>query len=232
MDVLFTLTLIFAAGFIPALLWLWLVLSEDRANPEPRKRLVISFLAGAVAVLVVLPFQEYIFDSPVSFAAMILLWALSEEIIKFAFSAVFALHTKDADEPIDEIIYLAATALGFAAFENMLFLWEPLMTGNISQGVIIAHMRFVGSTLVHLVSSIIIGTFLAETFFSSRFKKVLMVFVGIFIATLFHASYNLLIMDTSNASVLPTFMALWVTALSVLSYAHHLKKRYIIKLSA
>ena len=109
--------LAFILGFIPALIWLWFWLKED-AHPEPAKMITLSFIGGMVAVLFALPLQKLVYFyfkdlQNLSF----LLWASIEEISKFGFVWFIALRNKKlADEPIDDIIYLIVSALGFLTF--------------------------------------------------------------------------------------------------------------------
>lgn len=222
-----TFTLIFCSGFLPALLWLWLILKEDRVHPEPRMRLVLSFLGGMAGVLAVLPLQIFIVDN-LNFGqpTLTIVLAATEEITKFLFCFFIALHTKDTDEPIDEVIYLAATALGFAALENSLFLTTPLISGQLGQGLAIANARFLGSTLVHVVSSGTIGIFLAGVFYKK--DKFFAVLCGLVIAVALHASYNLLIIDGNRYDIALAFSGLW-TACLVLLYVVNCVKHMVYK---
>src|SRR3954469_15999840 len=81
-------------GILPALVWLFFWLREDRINPEPKLRILETFLAGMLAVLLVLPVQEWVNgilpgSGPIAF----LLWAVLEETFKFAAAYFAALRT-------------------------------------------------------------------------------------------------------------------------------------------
>ena len=43
-------------GILPALLWLWFWLHEDRLHPEPRKTIMFMFLSRNVIVTLLLQF--------------------------------------------------------------------------------------------------------------------------------------------------------------------------------
>ena len=47
-----------AGGILPALAWLWFWLREDSDHPEPRRLIALAFLAGMVAVAVVIPLEK------------------------------------------------------------------------------------------------------------------------------------------------------------------------------
>ena len=51
MSLSLSITLVITLGFAPPLLWLWFWLKEDK-RPEPRKEIMIVFLAGMAMVLV------------------------------------------------------------------------------------------------------------------------------------------------------------------------------------
>ena len=75
------LLLAFLGGTIPAVLWLLFWLREDREDPEPLRFLVLTFIAGMLAVILVLPIEKYISGLKFGNTALIFLWAASEEII-------------------------------------------------------------------------------------------------------------------------------------------------------
>jgi len=216
-----TFTLIIVAGFLPALLWLWLILKEDRVHPEPRMRLILSFLGGMMAVVVVIPLQMLLVESYSDQPLLTIGLAAIEELAKFAFAYYFALKTFDADEPVDEIIYMVTTALGFAALENSLFLTSPLINGHYTSGLLIAHARFLGSTLVHIVSSGIIGIALARMFYIKN-KSYGLLF-GLIIAIALHSLYNLLIINSDTNSVSLAFSGLWIISVVLIYVVNHVK---------
>ncbi len=230
-NLLYTFTLIIIGGFLPAFIWLWLILKEDREHPEPRHRLVISFFAGMGAVVVALIVETFIHDSPNIFGIIaitpliqIILFAATEELAKYFLCNVSSLHSKAVDEPIDMFIYMAVTALGFAALENSLFLAKPFIDGNFTQAFLIAHVRFVGSTLVHLACSGIVGLYLAETYYKrSRFEALIL---GLVFATALHSLYNFFIMSGSTTSTLGVFIGLWIVCVALVLVLNHAKKHF------
>ena len=234
-----TVILLYAAvaGLIPAVIWLGLILFEDREHPEPRKRLVYSFAAGMLGVLLVLPYQliaKQLIDPDMLKTGIFALgiqygiFAFLEETMKFALTYIFALRTRDVDEPLDEIVYLAAVALGFAALENSLFLLNPLISGEIGTAFLITNIRFVGATLVHLVSAVIIGVFMANSFYKPKRTRLLMAFCGILVATVFHTLYNIFLKTAGTGDLFAVFLSLWVVAGYVLLWMHFFRKRYIM----
>jgi len=53
-----TLGLSFVGGILPALIWLWFWLKEDKENPEPKGLLFLTFILGMIAVIIILPLEK------------------------------------------------------------------------------------------------------------------------------------------------------------------------------
>src|SRR5574343_193644 len=107
--------LAFILGLIPALIWLWFWLKED-VHHEPAKMITLSFIGGMVAVILVLPLQQIIYDYlKTDEYTPFLLWASLEELFKFIIIYFIALSRRVTDEPIDTIIYMIVGALGVVA---------------------------------------------------------------------------------------------------------------------
>src|SRR3990167_316972 len=160
-------TLIYAAlgGILPALVWLSFWLREDRKNPEPNGLIVKTFLLGMFAVLLVLPFQKGVeMLIPGTTLVTLFLWAFFEETFKLSAGYFGGLHTVDDNEPIDPMIYMITAALGFVALENTLFILGPMIDGNVLESLVTGHMRFIGASLLHIVSSGFVGMALAFSF--------------------------------------------------------------------
>ena len=50
-------------GTVPALLWLWFWLKEDKKHPEPRLLIALAFLFGMLVVLPVLKIEELVYEA-------------------------------------------------------------------------------------------------------------------------------------------------------------------------
>jgi protease PrsW len=201
----------FILGLIPALLWLWFWLKED-IHPEPAKMVTLSFFGGMVSVLVVLEVQKFIYTQVGSHLTLsFFLWAATEEIFKFLFVYFIALQNKSTDEPIDDIIYLIVSALGFVTLENTLFL-IPMIGGggDILDTVISGNLRFIGASLLHVMSSATIGICMALAFYKSLRKKIAYTLIGIAIAIVLHTSFNLFIINGAPGDIFFIFGTVWI----------------------
>ena len=199
----------FLVGMIPTLFWLWFWLREDKDRPEPYRLIALSFIAGMVIVPLVLPLQKVALQLFTDFN-LILVWVTIEETLKYAVALALILWHKDVDEPIDLIIYMIAVALGFAALENMLFLFNPLVAGDLTGSIITGNFRFLGATLLHVLASGTVGAFLALSFYKRDIIKLIAGTLGLCIAIVLHALFNFFIMDASGETILGVFLFVWM----------------------
>ncbi len=197
-------------GILPSLLWLRFYLHKD-CHPEPRAMIVKTFLLGILlaplavaaqwlfgASMNLLATSYAVGDSPAFF-----LWAaFVEEIVKFLVVYYLVLHDPNFDEPVDGMIYLITAALGFAAIENILVLFHNMGGGTEACILGLQNMwcvlgfRTVGATLLHTLSSGLLGYFLALSWFYHHHQKKFIWF-GIAIATLTHFAFNYLLLNLS-----------------------------------
>ncbi|PIR69256.1 MAG: hypothetical protein COU47_04130 [Candidatus Niyogibacteria bacterium CG10_big_fil_rev_8_21_14_0_10_46_36] len=209
----------FLGSIIPVIIWLWFWLKED-PHPNPRRILIATFLGGALAVPIALIgeilaaksaeaigiFNETTFPFMLLFA-----WAGIEEFTKYKATSIIALHRPGFNEPIDAPIYLITAALGFAAFENTIFLFNAFQEAPVL-GLITGQLRFLGATLLHVTASGIVGVSIAYSFFHAESRK-RNVFGGLFTATLLHTLFNFFILKQENGNALQVFIGVWIAAI-------------------
>ena len=203
------LTYALLAGMLPALLWLWFWLKEDNLHPEPRSILAISFIAGCISVVIAIIFEKFAQETIADTNARYIVWAAIEEVVKFLAVALVAFHASILDEPIDAMIYCITVALGFAALENAFFLFSPLSSGELTKSIVTGNLRFIGASLVHVVSSASIGFMIGITFYRGIFVKMIAIILGIILAITLHASFNLAIIYGTAMTTLKIFGWVW-----------------------
>lgn len=191
------------AGFLPSLLWLHFYLRKD-LHPEPKRRLIEVFalgmllapLAGVAQWLFVYFGSSLAPGADVANSSVFFFWAaFSEEVVKLLAVYYLVIHIPEFDEPVDAMIYLITGALGFAAVENMLVIYENI-PNVISLTVRILALRTLGATLLHALSSGLVGYFLALSWFHEPHRRKLLWF-GVGCATVFHFSFNVLLLHFS-----------------------------------
>lgn len=210
-----------AAAFTPALVWLFFFLRED-LHPEPRKLIAKLFIAGALASIPVFLLQsgaEWLLVG--RFTALVVVLALIEEVFKFL--AAYAIVRKNPafDEPIDAMVYMVAASLGFATVENVFVtgsgfsLSASLGSFFLGGGALTAlTFRFVGATLLHALSSVLVGYFWARGWTLHRVPS--FVVRGIVVATAVHAIFNFLIYRFQEVNLIVPTLFLVVAGFFVL----------------
>lgn len=197
-------------GILPALVWLFFWLREDRKNPEPNRLILRTFLFGMIAVVLVLPFQkgvEMLFPELITLS--IFLWALLEEVFKLIAGYFGGLHSVEDNEPLDPLVYMVTAALGFVALENALFIFGPLSNGEGVQSFITGNLRFIGASLLHTVSSGMVGTALSLSFYKKRVARTINLAIGLVTAIVFHIIFNLLIINMGGKGTTLAFLMVW-----------------------
>ncbi len=224
-----TLGYAFLGGLLPSFIWLYFLLKEDARCPEPRRLIALTFVAGMAAVPLALPPEKW---ACVQFALnplaactlgqstwqtlglkTLISWALIEEILKYVMAAAFILWRGAVDEAPDYVVYMITVALGFAAAENMLFLVTPISGGQLAAGFFTGDIRFLGSTLLHVIASASIGFALAFSAAKRPPWRVMAAAIGLILATALHTAFNTLIINPGTSTTFAAFFLIWTAAI-------------------
>jgi len=196
MESVYTSAILIGMGFAPSLIWLAYFLKKD-PRPEPKYIVSRVFFLGIILAPLAVVAQGVLRGIGLYFnpnfqtttSLVFLFWAaFIEEVTKFLPVKFAVLHNPEFDEPIDSMVYMIAAAMGFAAIENILVLFQTIPGGAIVTFQTWA-LRFIGATLLHAVSSAMVGYFLALAWFYNKHSQKL-IFLGITIATVFHFTFN------------------------------------------
>jgi RsiW-degrading membrane proteinase PrsW (M82 family) len=246
-----TLMYAFLGGILPAIVWLIFWLKQDKEKPEPRIMIIIAFIGGIIAVFGSLYLEKICAEIDIKnllsgdFLKPLLTWIqnisteekitlkslliviffapIIEEFLKFIMAYFLVLRSKDDDESIDPMIYMITVALGFAAIENMLYLIDPLTKGDITIGVLTGNMRFIGATLLHTISSVIIGMFIGFNFFNRKMSRFGWTITGLVCAIITHALFNFFMIGNEKESLI-ALEIIWVAVIIVLLAFEKIKK--------
>ncbi len=224
-------TILFAilGGALPAILWLWFWLyQEDRDEPEPVGLISVTFIIGGVMVFLAMWLEKIVLNMVSDNTVQIILWASIEELLKLIGVSFIIFGNNIIRKPIDYPMYFIATALGFAAFENVLYLIKPLSINETIVGMLTGNLRFLGSTLLHAISSAMIGSALGLSFYIQG-KRIGYFFIGIFCAIVLHSVFNFFIMKGSGENFLSVFGFLWVVAIINILIFEKLKRMRVEK---
>lgn len=224
-------TIIFASffgGMLPAFLWLEFWLKEENHH-EPRYLILSAFYLGMLGTIVAGFLEKSVTLYYVEYTTIaFFLWAIIEEVIKFLAAYYSGLRSRFCDHPIDPIIYLITSALGFAAAENILFLYDALLDGGIHKGISNIIDRFVGASLLHVVATGIVGIALGLTFYKDSHIRRTAIYIGLFIAILLHTAFNRFIIEGED-NVLWVFSLTWICLIIVILVLEKIKSIKSIK---
>ncbi|MFQ5985253.1 MAG: PrsW family glutamic-type intramembrane protease [Alphaproteobacteria bacterium] len=148
------------SAVVPALLLMWYFWSRD-AYPEPPRVVWTTFAVGVLStvpvVIVAVPVDaafEGVSDPwTAGLGTAFLAAAIPEDLAKFCILYFYCLRHAEFDEPMDGLVYGAAASMGFAALENLLYVYEG--------GLGVAATRAVTAVPSHAMHGAIMGYFLA-----------------------------------------------------------------------
>ena len=160
--------LVIFAAIAPVVVLLWQILKRDSANPEPPKMLMKAFFYGMVSTVVTfifLPVTEMIGD----------ITMLDDNPLALAFKQAFfsaALPEEGAkllrnnpyfDERFDGIVYAVCVGMGFAAVENVLYLFN-----NYDSWLSVGIARALFAVPGHFFDAVIMGYYYSHYHFGTR----------------------------------------------------------------
>ncbi len=209
-------------ALIPGIFWIWFYRRKDK-NPEPRKLIIKIFLAGMAITLPAIVFEyaaEFFFPFidaenllTIIFASLFIV-APIEEYLKYYVVKKVAFKNKAFDEPIDGIIYGVVAGLGFASLENLIVISAE------GQGIIV--LRFATATLMHAITTGMVGYYLSINKFSTQDdKKKNPIWKGLIIAIAIHGIYNSIV---STQTILTLFILIAFLISMYIILAFRIKK--------
>lgn len=206
-------------GFIPTFFWLFFWLKQDRIHPEPKKLIALTFIFGILSAFLTIVFSTFLFEftSLAQFLFFnIIVFAFIEEFFKYG-AAYFATKKAPAlNEKMDPVIYIITAALGFIAVENTLYIIDSFYNLEQINSLLEGSYRFIGASLVHIVSSAIIGISIALVFFRKKNIRRLAVFIGLILSTFFHSIFNFLILSNNEDYQKFAFYLFWFLVIIIL----------------
>jgi RsiW-degrading membrane proteinase PrsW (M82 family) len=196
-------------GILPSIIWLTFYLKQDK-HPESKRMILKIFCYGIlIAVPAILIEKEaFAYFSKIgsdyslmtnSILNIFIGVAFVEEFLKYLVVKLSVFRHSEFDEPVDVVIYMIVSALGFAAIENVLYLFPFGLADLVNTTLPIITVRFFGTTLLHALCSGTLGYFLAMSFFETK-KRPLFLVSGIIMVTLLHGLYNFSIIEISRIS--------------------------------
>ncbi len=225
----------FGLSILPVFLIGLYIYKKDR-NKEPFKLLTKLFFGGLLSIIITLiltfilglffPFflsEDYnaITLIPYVFIGV----ALVEEFSKWISTYFFSFHSKEFDETYDIIVYSVFVSLGFACFENLLY----VATSSTSTAL----LRAITAVPAHAFNAVFMGYFLSlyKTSVINKTKNIGYLVFSLIAPVLLHGFYDYLIF-VSNIFALLIFVVyvigLYIASIIVVRKSSK-KNDYIVK---
>lgn len=227
---IFTTILLFIIALLPIVVIFKYINNKD-VNKEPTSLLVRLFLGGIMSCFLVLfiselltPILPFMDKTDESTFAEILLYsfigvALIEEGCKFFMTYTIGYKNREFDEAYDIIVYSIFVALGFAAFENILY-----VVGN--KSFITGITRGILSVPGHACFGLFMGYYLSIAKIASIKGNVqvmkLNIFKSILIPTVMHGTFDFCLFINNNI-----FLCVFVVFV-IFMYINAIKKLNVV----
>jgi len=240
----------FLAGIAPCLLWLVFYLRRDR-HPEPKKEIVAVFALGAFMITPAVGIEILLINAISALGLPLLVSVILSNVVAIAFVEEFAKYAavwlKEQainqnhylDEPVDFVIYMVVSALGFAAVENLLFLLPEvgkqlagsatlLQVDGAAYLVLLSLSRSMSVILLHTLCSGIVGYYMALAF-CHRERKTGLLAAAFFTVSCLHGLYNFSIMESANDL---RFLAIPLLILAALAFTLYVQFHQLLKMKS
>jgi len=177
----------------PAVAFILYIYYRDKHDREPLFALLRAFFFGAICVvpaaLLEIKFEVKSGNSLLSTAlSTFIVIAGAEEGCKYLFMRWAAYNKKAFNEPFDGIVYCVMVGMGFAALENVLYVFQandPFQT---------AIMRMLTAVPAHFTFAVIMGYYVGLAKFNPE-KSTQYTVLGIGGAMFFHGFYDFFLMQ-------------------------------------
>lgn len=184
------------------LLFLLLVRALDLYGTGSPRAVALAFTWGALTVFIAsaiylfLPRWTGVLPGPLVMAPLL------EETLK-ALALLYLVRRPTFTYFVDGAVYGFAVGIGFAVFENYLYIYQ-----NLDAGFGTALGRVLSTNLMHAGAGTIVGVALGLSRFQRFSGRALYLFSGLFLAVLLHAAFNRLV--TQNGGSAPFLYAMGV----------------------
>ena len=203
---------LFIITLVPIWFWLEFLLKED-PEPEPRTFILLAIILGSLSAILSYYIEAGIFSRINDFNYLYyFLSAFVEEFLKFLVIFLFIFPTRYFDEPVDAMIYMGFSAIGFSFLETFSYLCnvflEEMGSSNLYAYLMaLSLLRFFGANFLHLLASAIIGFGYG---LSIKIRRVLPFMLSFITASFLHFIYNLFIIkDDIRLYIFPILWAIF-----------------------
>jgi len=178
----------------PAVILMMYVYFRDKYEKEPIKLILKGILLGAVVIFPVGLIENYITGFGTGLAKIpkaafdgFIVAGATEEAFKYFVVFILIWRNRNFNEKFDGIVYAVSVSLGFAAIENLFYVFSE---NSMQVGLLRAFTAVPGHTIFGIVMGFYLG--LARFSIKNKTKWMLMAFM---VPWMMHGIYDFLIMS-------------------------------------
>lgn len=217
---------ILLVAILPALVLVYFIYRKDKYEREPTRMLVKAFAFGALSAL-----ASFLISGP--FGAIGLYpaeattvgghirtalfgAAIPEEVAKFVLLWLCIRKSPYFDEYVDGIVYAVCVGMGFAAFENVGYVF-----GSQEAWLATGIMRAIVSIPAHFFFAVAMGYYYSKATFDREDQRKLNIALALIVPIALHAAFDAILMVTSSVSatvasgLVVLFLGLYIYMLSI-----------------
>jgi RsiW-degrading membrane proteinase PrsW (M82 family) len=208
--------LLLILAVMPGIILLYFIMYMDRNEREPLGQVLIIVFLGAVSAAPAAIVEYWlqflpIYDGGVISRGIVKAFvqvAWVEELCKLGVVLLFAWNSKQFDEENDGIVYVGASALGFAMLENVAYVLRYGMSTGIT--------RALTAMPLHCFTGVLMGYYVGVAKFSaSKRDQRFNIIKGFMLAYLIHGAYDALLMTRTPAFVLIFPLIIWLVIFGI-----------------
>ena len=211
----------FAAALLPAIILMRYIYQKDKAEPEPPALLAklalygcgAAFLASVIESGTDLVLESMSFSSNTQYVIILAITVgLAEEFAKMLFLKRATWDNHNFNYLFDGVVYAVFVSLGFAALENVLYVF--------SYGLSVAFARAVLSVPAHMCFAVFMGAFYGQAKYcdvygnkAGRTRNLLLAFI---LPVIFHSFFDACAMSENDSAM--GIFAIFVIVMYVIVY--------------
>jgi len=207
MSNLFLLILALLPGFI----LLYFILYMDRNQKEPLGLVLLTMVLGALSVVpavileLLLGAVDIYFENQYAdaFFTAFMKVAWVEELCKLGVVLIFIWRNRHFNEENDGIVYVGASALGFAMLENVFYVFQFGMSAGF--------IRALTAMPLHCFTGVLMGYYTGKAKVAPQKEtRRYLLLKGFFLAVLLHGLYDALLFTRTPAALLIVPLLVWL----------------------
>lgn len=200
-----------ASALAPVIFVLIFIYFMDKYEKEPIRLLLSNFFLGAIVSIIITTLLYVIIEIPLplhnrtsifeQFIKAFFVVGLTEEFSKYVIVRYYAQPHREFNEPFDGIVYCVMVSMGFAATENILYVFQG--------GYETAVLRAFTAVPAHATFGILMGYYVGKAKFGKN--RILLNLTGLFLAAAFHGAYDFfLFIDFIEGIWVGAFISLFI----------------------